>query len=166
MVAEVSSKISGEQEQRDLFESHRHRTFALAFYMTGNEIEAEKILENTFLTALQKERRPNAFSVDSALIEQLDKRFSLRQEHEPVEPSQAGLAGRNIRRDDLEAAVRVLPPDERLLFLLSDVEGYSAGLIARLLAIPEKQVLRGLICSRLRLRQILTEAAAHSSEAA
>jgi hypothetical protein len=53
-----------------------------------------------------------------------------------------GLSHRNVRRPDLEAAVRNLPANERLLFLLRDVEGYSPAMISRLLDIPEAQVHR------------------------
>ena len=68
------------QQQRDIYESHRHRTFSLAFYMTGNEMEAEEILATTFIRAFQQNEQPDGFAVDSALVNELSQRFPLKEE--------------------------------------------------------------------------------------
>jgi RNA polymerase sigma-70 factor (ECF subfamily) len=160
LVVSQAAKQSAEQEQRDVFESHRHRAFSLAFYMTGNEVEAEQILTVTFVRAFQQNEKPDAFAVDSALLQELSERFPLRNEEPPAVPIPgAGLSHRNVRRPDLEMAVRNLPPNERLLFLLRDVEGYSPAMISRLLDIPEAQVVRSCFSARIRLHQVLAEQA-------
>ncbi len=160
LIVSQAAKQSVEQQQRDVYESHRHRTFSLAFYMTGNELEAEEILANTFITAFQKEERPDGFAVDSALVGELSERFPLKQE-EPAAVVSAGpgLSQRNVHRNDLEAAVGKLPANERLMFLLRDVEGYSAAQISSLLEVPEAQVTRTCFSARIRLRQVLAEQA-------
>lgn len=164
-MASQAAKQSCEQQQRDVYESHRHRTFSLAFYMTGNEIEAEEILTATFVRAFLEDEQPDGFAVDSALIAELSNRFALRQE-EPaaVLAAGGGLSHRNVRRPDLEVAVRNLPPNERLLFLLHDVEGYSPAMIARLLDLPEARIQRICFSARIRLYQGL--AAQAQTEAA
>jgi RNA polymerase sigma-70 factor (ECF subfamily) len=68
---------------------------------------------------------------------------------------QTSLGQRNIRRTDLEEAIQFLPTNERLVFLLRDVEGYSAASIAKLMEISETQVQRTLFSARIRLRQVL-----------
>jgi RNA polymerase sigma-70 factor, ECF subfamily len=160
LVASQAVEQSCEQQQRDVYESHRHRAFSLAFYMTGNEIEAEEILATTFVRAFQQQQRPDGFAVDSALVYELGQRFPLREEEAPavIVPG-AGTSHRNVRRPDLEEAVRNLPPNERLLFLLRDVEGYSPAMISRLLDIPEPQVQRSCFSARIRLCQLLAEQA-------
>jgi len=160
LVVSQAAKQSCEQQQRDVYESHRHRAFSLAFYMTGNEMEAEEILATTFVNVFQQHERPDAFAVDSALLHELSERFPLREEEAPavVAPG-LGLNRRNVRRPDLEEAVRNLPANERLLFLLRDVEGYSAAMISRLLDIPEAQVQRSCFSARVRLSQVLAEQA-------
>ena len=146
--------------QRDVFDSHRHRVFGLAFYMTGNEIEAEEILTTTFVHAFRCAEKPDGGQVDSALVSELRQRFPLDQS-EPSPSIQGGSAAkadlkeRNVRRTDLEEAIQTLPPNERLLFLLRDVEGYSAAAISELLQMPEANVQRGLFWARIRLRQVL-----------
>jgi RNA polymerase sigma factor (sigma-70 family) len=160
-----------EDRRRDIYESHRHRTFALAFYMTGNEIEAEKILTTTFVSAFSAAEEPDGQDVDSALVGELAKRFPLDVQDTPATPDRSPAAGaelsrRNIHRTELEEAVQMLPAQERLLFLLRDVEGYTPAAISQLLQIPETQVNRSLLSARIRLRQALSEAQEMRSEAA
>jgi RNA polymerase sigma-70 factor, ECF subfamily len=157
-VVSQAAKQSCEQQQRDVYESHRHRTFSLAFYMTGNEMEAEEILATTFVRAFQQNEKPDGFAVDSALVDELSRRFPLKKEEPAAAITQEnGLSHRNVRRPDLEVAVRSLPANERLLFLLRDVEGYAPAAIARLLDIPEAQVNRACFSARIRLCQVLAE---------
>ena len=114
LVVSQAAKQSCEQQQRDVYESHRHRTFSLAFYMTGNEIEAEEILTTTFVHAFQQSEQPDAFAIDSALLNQLGQRYPLRKEVPAAVPSPGnGLSPRNVRRPDLEVAIRDLPPNDR-----------------------------------------------------
>ncbi len=164
LVASQAAKQSNEQQQRDVYESHRHRTFSLAFYMTGNEIEAEEILATTFIRAFQQQELPDGFAVDTALVGELNQRFPLDQEEPPavIRPGM-DLSRRNVLRPDLEAAIRTLPPSERLLFLLRDVEGYNSALIGRLLNMPEPQVQRACFSARIRLCQILADQARHEA---
>ena len=157
-----------EDRRRDIYESHRHRTFALAFYMTGNEIEAEKILTNTFVSAFSAAPEPGRQDVDTALLRELGKRFSLDVQDAPAKPQHGAsdLSQRNIHRTELEEAIHQLPAQERLLFLLRDVEGYTPAAISELLQIPETQVNRSLLSARIRLRQVLSAAQEVRPEAA
>jgi RNA polymerase sigma-70 factor, ECF subfamily len=158
-VASQAVEQSCEQQQRDIYESHRHRTFSLAFYMTGNEIEAEEILTSTFVRAFAESEKPDSFVIDSALLSELSQKFALRQEEPAAVPEPGAGLSRNVRRPDLEIAVRKLPPNERLIFLLHDVEAYSAAAIARLLDLPETKVRRICFSARIRLHQNLAEQA-------
>jgi RNA polymerase sigma-70 factor (ECF subfamily) len=82
-----------------------------------------------------------------------------KEEPSPALTASLGLGHRNVHRGDLEAAVRSLPANERLLFLLRDVEGYESTAIARLLKMPEAKVQRTCFAARVRLAQILAEQA-------
>lgn len=153
-----------EDVQRDIYESHRHRTFSIAYYMTGNEVEAEDILTGTFVDAFRQKPKPQAQDVDQSLVGQLRERFPLGQDAvetpktNPCEPSPE-LTGA-VRRTDLEEAVQTLSSTERLVFLMCDVEGYQADHVAGLLAMSEQQVNRTLFCARLRMRQAVAKAQA------
>ena len=146
-----------EDRQRDAFESHRHRVFSVSYYMTGSEIEAEELLQDTFVSAFQECEEPNQEIVDTALIEQLSMRVPMGEaESLPVPVSSGTMGQRNILRADLELAIRCLPPCERLVFLLMDVEGYPVSQIATLLEMRESEVMRRAVMARMRLRHELT----------
>lgn len=158
LIVREAAKQTLEESQRDVYDSHRHRVFSLAYYMTGNEIEAEQILARTFVHAFGQADHPDASSIDRSLIQELQSQFPLQQEVPAAtsEPN-SGLGQRNIRRTDLEEAIQSLPANERLVFLLRDVEGYSSDAIAKLMKLPDAKVQRTLLSARIRLRQVLAE---------
>ncbi len=156
IIVRVTHGYNMQAEQRDVFESHRHHIFCVAYYMTGDEREAEAILQSTFVDAFQQEIKPSIATLDKALLSQFHRRFSL----DPVPAVTAegeGLGKRNVRRTDLEEAVWQMPERERLCFLLRDVEGYDNGRIAGLLQTSEQDVQRTLFSARLRMRSLLCE---------
>jgi RNA polymerase sigma-70 factor (ECF subfamily) len=150
------SESSLKQRQRDVYETHKHRTFALAFYMTGNEMEAEEVLENTFVRAFDAATEPDGCGVDVAMVDELRHRMPLDAVTAPalVMPGES-LHGRNVKRTELEEALKDLPPNERIVFLLRDVEGYPPERVAELLDIPKPQLEKTLLSARIRMRQSL-----------
>jgi DNA-directed RNA polymerase specialized sigma24 family protein len=66
---------------------------------------------------------------------------------------------RNTKRVELELAVVQLPPTERMIFLLHDVERYDHSRISRILGLSEQESAYGLHQARLRLRELLTSRA-------
>ncbi len=167
IVEQQSQRRSLEQRQRDVYETHRHRTFAVAFYMTGNEIEAEEVLTDTFVRAFDRAEEPDAKCVDTAMVDELRQRMPIDEVAIPVEaPASAGLAGRNVKRTELEEALKELPPNERLVFLLRDVEGYSSEKVAELVEVPRQQVEQTLLAARLRMRSVLARPQTKGAEAA
>ena len=157
IVASKSEERSMEHVQRDIYDSHRHRIFSLAYHMTGNELQAEQVLTDSFVRAFAADPRPDGTLIDGALVAELRSHFPLTAaECAPVTVS-AEMSGRNIRRTDLEEAIQDLPPCERLLFLLRDVEGYSPEAISKLVDMPQQQLNRALFSARIRLRGILAE---------
>ena len=156
VVAAQSVKCSLEQRQRDVYESHRHRVFSLAFYMTGSEVEAESILTETFVRAFQSDPEPDGALVDRSLLGRLREQYPLDERHAGPMPAISNVAvTRNVLRTELEESIQELPATERMIFLLRDVECYSTAAIAGLLHMPESSVQRVLMMARLRLRQQL-----------
>ena len=162
LIVQAANLYSDIDEQRDVFESHRHHIFSVAYYMTGDEREAETILQSTFVEAFAQHRQPSGDLLDQALMEQLHRRLSLT----PVPAMEAGgegLGSRNVRRTDLEEALWQLPAHERLCFLLRDVEGYTPDRIADLLVTTEPEVQRSVVSARLRIRSLLVAQRAASN---
>jgi DNA-directed RNA polymerase specialized sigma24 family protein len=145
-----------EERQRDAWESHRHRVFSVSYYMTGSEIEAEELLRDTFVSAFRQCEEPDQAVVDSALIDHLTARLPLAESAPmPIPTSTCATNRHNILRGDLELAIRCLPPAERLVFLLMDVEGYPVSRIAALLGMRETEAMRKAVMARMRLRHEL-----------
>ncbi len=155
-----SAKRSVEDRQRDVFDSHCHRVFALAYYMVGNEIHAEETMGITFVKAFQATEEPDAKQIDTCLIGELRERVSFDETLAPVEAStEDSLANRNVKKTELEEALRELPPTERLAFLLKDVEGYSIPAISERMKVSATDLPGILMNARIRLRSVLAAAA-------
>jgi len=167
MAARSMAPQSLAERQRDVYESHRHRVFSVSFYMTGSEIEAEDLLQGTFISAFRKAEEPNQATVDGALIDHLRSHMLLEDdEFVPVAAAEYAPGRLNILRADLEEALLCLPARERLVFLLMDVEGYPAKQVAQLMEMDEKAVARTVLIARMRLRQELISAREDGCQAA
>ncbi len=68
IIVRVTHRYNTQAEQRDVFESHRHHVFSVAYYMTGDEREAESILQSTFIDAFERETVPTIAALDKALV--------------------------------------------------------------------------------------------------
>jgi RNA polymerase sigma-70 factor (ECF subfamily) len=153
------AEASASQKRRDAFESHRHRVFALAFYMTGGELEAEQVLTDTFLRAYRQMPEPDGETVDRSLVAELKEVVDFAPPETapiPVAEPAASPMQRNVKRPDLEAALGQLPATERMIFLLRDVEGYPTERVAATLELTPAEVNVALFRARLLLRQELS----------
>jgi RNA polymerase sigma-70 factor (ECF subfamily) len=150
------SERSLEHRQRDIYETHKHRAYAVAYYMVGNEIDAEEVTQDTFVRAFRQAEEPDGRCVDCSLVNELRERMPLDEQAPPAEGVPGlSLGGRNVKRTEMEEALKELPPNERMVFLLRDVEGYDAERVATLLEIPRQQVERTLFSARIRIRTAL-----------
>ena len=139
-----------------VYQENRHRIYAMAFWMTDNELTAEELMRNIFLRAFASNAEPTAEMLDRALITEV-------RELMPIGVltldegicTEAPSIRRNILRTDLERAVVQLPATERMIFLMHDVEGYDHERIARTIGLEEDESVQGLHQARLRLRNLL-----------
>ncbi len=138
-----------------IYDENRHRIYALAFWMTDNELAAQELLENVFRRGFAAAATsPEAF--DRILIAEV-------RELMPVgaltldQPACSAVASvrNNTLRVHLERAVVQLPPTERMVFLMHDVENYDHARIARTIGITEQESQLGLHQARLRMRELL-----------
>ena len=144
------------QQRREIFERNRHRVYAVAFWMTGNELAAEDLMSDTFRAAFLASPCPSVADIDQALVTELVNLFELPVFTLDCAPSTTVRNVRsNILRTDLENAVIQLPATEKLIFLMHDLERYDHDRVARLLGITERESRLGLHQARLRLRELL-----------
>ena len=139
-----------------IFEANRHRIYALAFWMTDNEVAAEELMHLTFCRGFAHGAEASAEALDQALLTELRGQMPIG-----VLTLQEGCSSdvpsvrQNTLRVHLERAVVQLPPTERMIFLLHDVEGYDHARIARTLGMSVDESRMGVHQARLRLRNIL-----------
>jgi len=141
---------------KQVYEEHHHRVYALAFWMTDNEIAAEEIMANAFIRVFATVSAPDEETVDRALLTEIRELMPVGALTLECSPStKVETVRRNTRRVHLERAVVQLPATEKLIFLLHDVESYDHARIARTLGISGEESKHGLHQARLRLREIL-----------
>ncbi|MBZ5566759.1 MAG: hypothetical protein LAN64_02790 [Acidobacteriia bacterium] len=141
---------------RAIFEENRHRIYALAFWMTDNEVAAEELMHLTFCRGFAHSAEASAEALDQALITELREQMPIG-----VLTLQEGICAdalsvrQNTLRVHLERALVQLPPTERVIFLLHDVEAYDHSRVARTLGISVDESRMGVHQARLRLRNLL-----------
>jgi len=154
--AYASAAGAGKVRYSGIYRENCHRIYSLAFWMTGNEMAAEQLSANTFLRAFALAQLPTIEHLDRAFLAEVRGWFRVGELTLKAAPIRTAvrIQGR-IKRTCLEQAMMQLPPTERLIFLLHDVEGYDHGRIARLLGILEAESQLGLHQARLELREQL-----------
>ena len=109
---------------------------------------ARRILVNTALDSLRRRRRVSA--VESDMPEALWE----REVESDVEPPDRRVEEREFF-GKLERALKVLPPRQREVVLLHDVEGMTTEEISTQLSIPRATVRSNLFYAREKLRRML-----------
>ena len=139
-----------------VYETNRHRIYALSFWMTDNELAAEELLQRTFSRAFSQVDEPSSELLDQVLIAELRALMPLGSLTLKCNPcTEVSGIRRNTLRVHLERAVVQLPPTERMVFLMHDVESYDHKRISRLLDLTDDESRLALHQARLRLRELL-----------
>jgi RNA polymerase sigma-70 factor (ECF subfamily) len=152
----ISAVVAGAGNCQAVYDTNKDRIYALAFWMTGNELQAEEVLERAFVRAFLQGELPGEEMLDRALLAEI-REFApvgtLTLDHQQC--SEVLSVRGNVKRFDLERAVLQVPATERLIYLMHDGEGYSHARIARTLGISEQDSRRGLHQGRLEMRSLL-----------
>ncbi|MCS7192324.1 MAG: sigma-70 family RNA polymerase sigma factor [Armatimonadetes bacterium] len=168
-----------------LVEPHERRLYNLALRITGSREDAEDVLQDTLLSALEhlkdfrgdaafgtwlyriamhnafrllRQRRSDTISFEELTSERIE------EEDEPLPHPEfiaewrdpAELAEQKELRRILDEAIQNLPESYRAVFLLRDVDGLSTKEVAEILGISEGNVKVRLLRARLKLREILS----------
>ncbi len=141
---------------QQIFDENRHRIYALAFWMTDNELAADELMQSVFCRAFAFSSEPTAEMIDRALVAELRQEYLLGPLSLAEPPCQQVLnVRRNTLRVHLERAVVQLPRTERMIFLMHDVEGYDHARIARTLGLTLGECQSGLHQARIRIRNLV-----------
>jgi len=137
----------------DIYAAHWPRAHRAAYLVVHDAAAAEDIAQDAFLAAIDAidrfdRRRPFAPWLHRIVVNRaLDwaRREALRRKAgEPEDQPEAETASTRIG-DEMLAALKELPPEQRAVVVLRHLLGYTPGEIARMLELP-----RGTVNSRLR----------------
>lgn len=179
---EISLQAGDRAEFARMVDAYSGPIYRLALKMLGHEQDAEDVLQNTFLKALQhiggfegrsslstwlyriaanealmllRKKRPEIEMTDT---EPEDEELS---EYEPIQfvdwcclPEHEMLSAE--ARKQLDGAIQVLPEKLRIVFLLRDIEGLSIQETGQALNLSETAVKTRLLRARLKLREHLS----------
>ena len=155
----------------DAFESHRARLLSLAYRLLGSRVEAEDVVQDTWLRWRQAGpasiRDPEAWLLTAATRRGLDRLRAARNRREtyfgpwlpePLDIDTApGPEARAALADDLSLAflalLETLGPDERAAFLLKEAFDYDYARIAALLGQGEANCRQLVHRARARLAE-------------
>jgi len=155
--------------ERQLYESHVDRVFRLAYRMTGDATQAEDLTQDTFIRAFDRladYRGESAFGgwlhrvATSVILTALQKRKRL-QSVESLHEDMSNLPGTGRAEDPdlrrtLNRAVSELDDDQRLVFVMHEMEGYSHQEIAAAMGTPVGTAKARLSRARQKLREMLS----------
>ncbi|MGH9791581.1 MAG: RNA polymerase sigma factor [Candidatus Acidiferrales bacterium] len=179
--AMVAQAVAGDREAfRFLVERHSHGVFRLAFRMTGNEHDAEEVVQEAFLRAYRRlagfESRANfgtwlyRITVNCALdFVRVRQRHTEHRQQPSADPDQPELmesleadgptpdrlAESEQMRRRVSAAMLELTPVERTAFTLRHFEGHSIQEIGRTLGLRTSATKNSIFRAVQKLRRSL-----------
>jgi RNA polymerase sigma-70 factor, ECF subfamily len=153
-VSLVQRAQAGDREAfRVLVERHSRSVFKLAFRLTGNEQDADEVVQESFIRAHRRLERFESRSTFSTWLYRIAANCAVdllraRKHHEPLEPESPGTGPvaahaiatapdqeRHVLGGQIQARVRSalahLTERERMAFVLRHVEGLSIEEIAQ-----------------------------------
>ena len=132
----------------EIYTRHRSFAYSVAFRMTGNEADAEDLMQDAFVSVF---RKVGSFRGDASfttwlyrvVTNQVNMHFRSRSARPEIQasdaevPEQRPTGGRANPAEQLtdrlaiQKALKMLPPGYRSAFILHDIEGYRHTEVAR-----------------------------------
>jgi RNA polymerase sigma-70 factor, ECF subfamily len=172
--AVARARVGDGEAFRVLVERHSRSVFRLAYRMTGNEQDAEEVVQETFLRAYRQLSRFDARASFGTWVYRIASNFSLdliraRKRHddrcdsgedgaEALPSSTAGperLAYASEVRERVSAAMEELTPQERTAFVLRHFEGLSIEEIGVALGTADSATKNSIFRAVQKLRRAL-----------
>jgi len=154
----------------DLVRAHYRAAYATGRALTGNDMDAEDVVQDGFIRALERldECDPDRFAgwlltIVRNRAHNIREREQVRtaaaiEDVDPAGPDRADLGTeRHEIRRVLEQAMAQLSPVQREILLLHDLEGWRHRDIAESLAMSEVMARQHLFQARKRLRELLPQ---------
>jgi RNA polymerase sigma-70 factor (ECF subfamily) len=177
----VESFINGDREAfAELVGRYQKKIYSLGFQVLGNHLDADEVVQETFVRIYKKRKELQNVKYFSTFLLRIATNYAIdllrkRQGHTGIPSETASLPGsvqlelsRRVAMpseqyenkelmEEIKAAIRQLPPRQRLTAILHDIEGFSTAEIAQALDCPKATVRSNLHIARRKLKKILTQ---------
>ncbi len=177
----IDSFINGDQEAfAELVRRYQKRIYSLGLQILGNHLDADEVTQETFVRIYKKRKELQNVKYFSTFLLRIATNYAIdllrkRQGHTGISSETSSLPGsvqlelsRRVAMpseqyenkelmEEIKAAIRQLPPRQKLTAILHDIEGFSKAEIAQALDCPEATVRSNLHIARRKLKKILSQ---------
>ncbi|UCG62581.1 MAG: RNA polymerase sigma factor [Candidatus Zixiibacteriota bacterium] len=163
-----------------LVDRFKRKIYSLAFQVLGNHLDADEVVQETFVRVYRKREELKDVKYFSSFIIRIATNYSIdllrkRRGHSGMPDDSASLPGgiqldlarrvatpsedfeKKRLMEEVYRALEQLPPRQKLTAILHDVEGYSKAEIARTFDCPEATVRSNLHIARTKIKKILKQ---------
>jgi RNA polymerase sigma-70 factor (ECF subfamily) len=177
----VESFVNGDQSAfAELVNRFQKKLYALAHHLLGNHLDADEVVQETFVRVYKKRKELRDVNYFSTFLVRIATNYAIdllrkRKGHQGIAEDTSSLPGevqmdlsRRIATpsetieqkrlmEEINRALDLLPPKQRMTAILHDVEGYSKAEIAEIFNCPQATVRSNLHIARIKLRKILRQ---------
>ena len=177
----VDSFINGDQKAfAELVGRYQKKIYSLAFQVLGNHLDADEVVQETFVRIYKRRKELQNVKYFSTFLLRIASNYAIDllrkgRGHMGISDDTSSLPGsiqldlarriampseeyeNRVLMEEIRAAIRLLPPRQRLTVILHDVEGFSKAEVAKALDSPEATVRSNLHIARRKLKKILTQ---------
>ncbi len=162
----------------ELVTRFQKKIYYLAFQMLGNHLDADEVVQETFVRVYRRRQELRNVSNFTAFLIRIATNYAIdllrrHKGHSPITDDQSSLPGeiqielsQRVRTPsdqfedkvlmlEIRRALEMLPPRQKITAVLHDVEGYSKAEIAEILDCPEATVRSNLHIARTKLKKVL-----------
>ncbi len=177
----VQRFINGDQEAfAELVGRYQKKIYSLGLHILGNHLDADEVVQETFVRIYKKRKELRNVKYFSTFLLRIATNYAIdllrkHHGHTGIASETSSLPGtvqlelsRRVATpseqyenkelmDEIKAAIRQLPPRQRITAILHDMEGFSKAEIAQALDCPKATVRSNLHIARRKLKKILTQ---------
>ncbi|MDX9856751.1 MAG: RNA polymerase sigma factor [candidate division Zixibacteria bacterium] len=162
----------------ELIRRYRRKIYSLAYQMLGNHLDADEVVQESFVRVYKRREDLNHVTNFTSFLIRIATNYSIdllrkRRIYGEVSNDPSSLPGeiqtdlsRHVRTpgdlfrdkalmEEIQRALDLLPPKQKITAILHDVEGYTKAEIASILECPEATVRSNLHIARTKLKKIL-----------
>ena len=150
-----------------VYTGYKSSIFNVAYRFSGSRASAEDLMQEIFIkvfTQINKLRSLEAFNswfyriATHTCISFTRKRGRLSEiPNEKIEETPSPNNDMTAIKQDLEQAINILPPKQKMVFILHDVQGFTHMEIAKIMKLRQGTCKSQLFKARMKLREYLME---------